>query len=178
MKSWRVKLYIQGLNPWVEHIQQLLGHLPYLCSVWLYRLKSYPEGRHLQTCFRNRMCNEPLLKGKIYCWSKQIYMKWEALPWVCRFKPHFLTISYFFVVLLSQFMNLECVTAQWFRGTCVFRIACNLVAWGTRDMELNIFNPKPSEVSEQWPVTEMVLLWLSCSGNLPLCFMRRWVMCV
>lgn len=40
----------------------------------------------------------------------------------------------------------------------MFRIACNLVAWGDRDMELNIVNPKPSEVSEQWPITERVLL--------------------
>lgn len=87
-----LSLIYKGLNPCVEHIQTLPGHLPHFCSVWLYRLKSYPEGRHLQTCFRNWMCNESPLKGKIYCWSKQLYMKWEVLPWVCRFKPHFLTI--------------------------------------------------------------------------------------
>lgn len=53
------------------------------------------------------------------------------------------------VVLLSRSRNLECVTAQWFRETSVSRIAYNLVVWGARDMELNIFKPKPSEVSEQ-----------------------------
>lgn len=87
-----LSLIYKGLNPCVEHIQPLAGHLPYLCSVWLSRLKSYPEGRHLQTCFRNWMCNGSPLKGKIYWWLKQFIYEVGSPPRVCRVKPYFLTI--------------------------------------------------------------------------------------
>lgn len=79
-----LSLIYKGLNPCVEHIQPLAGHLPYLCSVWLSRLKSYPEGRHLQTCFRNWMCNGSSLKGKIYCWLKQFIYEVGSPRRVCR----------------------------------------------------------------------------------------------
>lgn len=67
-------------------------------------------------------------------------------------------------------MNLERVTAQWFRGTSVSKIAYNLVPWGTRDMQLNSFKSKPSEVSEQQAIIERVLSWQSRNGSLHLCF--------